>query len=95
MLNRVRCAMDEWVRQTSIAQFSDPVSAAIVRQHLSIRLKNSAENTAFFSGAVTFSSITAMRGIPFRVICLLGMNDVDFPGRQQPLGFDLIAQQPR
>jgi len=94
-LNRVRCVMDEWVQQANIAQFSDPVSAAIVRQHLSIRLKSSAENTAFFSGAVTFSSITAMRGIPFRVICLLGMNDVDFPGRQQPLGFDLIAQRPR
>jgi exodeoxyribonuclease V gamma subunit len=36
-----------------------------------------------------------MRSIPARVIGLLGMNANDFPRSQQPLGFDLIARQPR
>ena len=33
-----------------------------------------------------------MRAIPFRVVCLLGMNDGDYPRRQTPADFDLMAQ---
>jgi exodeoxyribonuclease V gamma subunit len=36
-----------------------------------------------------------MRSIPFRVICLIGMNDDVFPRRSSALGFDLMAQRPR
>lgn len=46
---------------------------------------------AFVSGNVLFSSLVPMRSIPFRVICLLGMNDVDFPRRPDIPAFDLMA----
>jgi exodeoxyribonuclease V gamma subunit len=36
-----------------------------------------------------------MRSVPFRVVCLLGMNDQDFPRCQHPVGFDLMASAPR
>jgi exodeoxyribonuclease V gamma subunit len=36
-----------------------------------------------------------MRSIPFKVICLLGMNSDVFPRESQPLTFDLIAKHPR
>lgn len=36
-----------------------------------------------------------MRAIPFKVVCLLGMNDGDYPRYQPPLSFDLMAQHPR
>ena len=36
-----------------------------------------------------------MRAIPFRVVCLLGMNDGDYPRAQQPLDFDLMASDYR
>jgi exodeoxyribonuclease V gamma subunit len=36
-----------------------------------------------------------MRSIPFRVVCLLGMNDADFPRVRRSPSFDLIAQHPR
>lgn len=32
-----------------------------------------------------------MRAIPFRQVCLLGMNDGDYPRSQAPLDFDLMA----
>jgi exodeoxyribonuclease V gamma subunit len=47
-----------------------------------------------FTGKVTFCGLETMRGIPFRVICLLGMNGVNFPRHQHTLSFDLIQQQP-
>jgi exodeoxyribonuclease V gamma subunit len=36
-----------------------------------------------------------MRAIPFRVVCLLGMNGDAFPRVRRPLGFDLVARHPR
>lgn len=33
-----------------------------------------------------------MRSIPFRVVCLLGMNDGVYPRQLAPLGFDLMSQ---
>jgi len=35
-----------------------------------------------------------MRSIPFRVVCLIGMNGADFPRSQRPLSFDLMARNP-
>ena len=36
-----------------------------------------------------------MRSIPFKVICLVGMNGDDFPRDSRAPGFDLIARNPR
>ena len=33
-----------------------------------------------------------MRSIPFKAVCLLGMNDGVYPRNIQPLGFDLMAE---
>ena len=45
----------------------------------------------FLSGKVNFCTLMPMRSIPFKVICVLGMNDGEFP-RQKPLqSFDLMS----
>jgi exodeoxyribonuclease V gamma subunit len=36
-----------------------------------------------------------MRSIPFKVICMIGMNNDVFPREYQPLNFDLIAKYPK
>jgi exodeoxyribonuclease V gamma subunit len=36
-----------------------------------------------------------MRAIPFRVVCLLGMNDGDYPRAQPPFDFDLMGKDYR
>jgi len=45
----------------------------------------------FVSGGVTFCTLMPMRAVPFRVVCLLGMNDGDFPRRASRADFDLLA----
>ena len=50
---------------------------------------------AFLSGRVTFCNMVPMRSLPFQVICLLGMNDGDFPRQQHPVSFDHMAKKPR
>jgi exodeoxyribonuclease V gamma subunit len=47
----------------------------------------------FLSGRVNFCTLMPMRAIPFRLICLLGMNDGDYPRNQQAHSFDLMSHR--
>jgi exodeoxyribonuclease V gamma subunit len=46
----------------------------------------------FLAGGVTFCQLTPMRSIPFRVVCLVGLDDEAFPRNERALSFDLMAQ---
>ena len=46
----------------------------------------------FRAGGVTFCTLLPMRAIPFEVVCLLGMNDGDYPRRGLRSDFDLMAR---
>ena len=50
---------------------------------------------SFLTGKVTFCAMLPMRSIPFKILCMLGMNDGAFPRKTSELGFDLIARYPR
>lgn len=47
------------------------------------------------TGAVTFSAMSSLRTLPFRVVCVIGMNDGAFPSAQLPAEFDLMARHAR
>ena len=54
----------------------------------------SEQSGRLYAGGVTFCGMRPMRSIPFRVICLLGMNRGDFPRRDPHDDFELIAETP-
>ena len=45
-----------------------------------------------FSGGVCFCGMRPMRSLPFRVICLLGMNDGAFPRSENRIEFDRMSK---
>jgi exodeoxyribonuclease V gamma subunit len=45
----------------------------------------------FKAGGVTFCTLLPLRAIPFQAVCLLGMNDGDYPRRGARSDFDLMA----
>ncbi|MEG3768896.1 exodeoxyribonuclease V subunit gamma, partial [Alteromonas sp. 14N.309.X.WAT.G.H12] len=49
----------------------------------------------FMTGQVTFCSMMPMRSIPFKVVCILGLNDGEFPRQSSPISLDLMARTPR
>ena len=53
------------------------------------------KNHRYLTGRVTFSSMVPLRSVPFRIVCMLGLNDSDFPRQRPNPGFDLIAQHPQ
>ena len=50
------------------------------------------KNHRYLTGRVTFSSMVPLRSVPFRMVCMLGLNDSDFPRQRASLGFDLMAK---
>jgi len=71
------------------------VSPAVFTSWLHSQLEEKQQKLGFMTGGVTFCAMLPMRSIPFRVICLLGMDDSAFPRQNRPPSFDLISQNPR
>ncbi|MCF7201248.1 exodeoxyribonuclease V subunit gamma [Pseudomonas oligotrophica] len=81
--------------QAAAAGLERPVELELVRQQLSAALQQGGGASGFLTGAVTFCTMVPMRSLPFRLVCLLGLDDGAFPRRNPPAGFDLIARHPR
>jgi exodeoxyribonuclease V gamma subunit len=67
----------------------------VVGEQWLARLDEGGLSQRFFAGAVTFATLMPMRAIPFRHVCLLGMNDGDYPRPRAPLDFDLMGRDYR
>lgn len=76
------------------AKYKEVKSIAIVQQFFKQRLSESKVGQNFLVGALNFCTLMPMRAIPFKVICIMGMNAKDYPRQQQNLGFDLMAHTP-
>jgi exodeoxyribonuclease V gamma subunit len=50
---------------------------------------------AFSGSGITFCSLIPMRSIPFKVVCMLGMDFDKFPRKETKLSFNLLEKQKR
>ncbi len=66
-----------------------------MRAHMAEELGRSLSSRNFLGGSVTFCAMLPMRSIPFRVICMIGMNGDLFPRQDRSLNFNLMADAPR
>jgi len=75
--------------------FEKETGLEVIRSWLAEGLGRKTEGRGFISGGVTFCEMLPMRSIPFKVICMLGMNHDTYPRRQRSSQFDLISRHPR
>lgn len=87
-------ALENWLSETALAGFTQEITPEIFRQHLHRFLNGTTEN-GFLRGGITFCNMVPMRSLPFKVICLIGLNDSDFPRTTRAVSFDLIARNPQ
>ena len=90
-IDRLEDALDSWVDACQEAGFAQPIPLAIVSEDWLQAIDQPHLSQRFMGGAVNFGTLLPMRAIPFRVVCLLGMNDGDYPRRISPPDFDLMA----
>jgi exodeoxyribonuclease V gamma subunit len=84
-------ALTDWVRACGQAGFAAAVPLAVARSAWLEALKTPRLEQRFRAGGVTFCTLMPMRAIPFKAVCLLGMNDGDYPRRSPRADFDLMG----
>ena len=67
------------------------ISPALLLHWMEQQLASRELQGRLFSGGITFCGMRPMRSLPFRVICLLGMNDDAFPRRDNHIEFDTMT----
>ena len=93
----------QWVRdeinKLAVLQESlglnEAISPRVIRDHLASVLHASGFGSGFIDGRITFCALKPMRTIPFRVVCIAGLNDGAFPRQDVRRTFDLIAAAPK
>lgn len=73
------------------AGYEHELSLRQVRELLLNRFSSPDAGNHFMTGQVTVCSMLPMRSIPFKKVCILGLNDSEFPRKSTPLGLDLMA----
>lgn len=84
-------ALAAWLQACESASFDEPIPLAVVREAWLDAVDEPGVSRRFKAGGVTFCTLLPLRAIPFEVVCLLGMNDGDYPRRGTRSDFDLMA----
>ncbi|MBI9088824.1 MAG: exodeoxyribonuclease V subunit gamma [Desulfobacterium sp.] len=92
-LNRLEQVLDGWLEACNEAELDEELTLAVVREFFLSMMVESSISQRFLAGMVNFGTLMPMRAIPFKVVCLLGINDGDFPRSHPPLDFDLMSGQ--
>jgi exodeoxyribonuclease V gamma subunit len=87
-INQLRQLLQKIATHTT--HYSGDITQDMFVEQLTQGLDNSGVGQRFLAGFVNFCTLMPMRSIPFRVVCLLGMNDGDYPRQSVPMGFDLM-----
>jgi exodeoxyribonuclease V gamma subunit len=91
-IDRLEDALDTWLDACHEAGFTYAIPISVVSEDWLQSVDQNHLSQRFMGGAVNFGTLLPMRAIPFRVVCLLGMNDGDYPRRISPSDFDLMAR---
>ncbi len=91
-LRRVAAGLGSQATETGL---TTPLPWSVVREAVQGALQAVPERQAFLLGGVTFCGLVPQRSIPFRVVCLLGMNEGEFPRPAGDAGLNRILSQPR
>ncbi len=95
LLVQLQTLRETWLQTCESVGLADLLPLTVVREAWLSGLDQGKLSQRFLAGSVNFCTLMPMRAIPFKVVCLLGMNDGDYPRAQPPLDFDLMASDYR
>ncbi len=92
-LQQLRDGIEALCHQGQRAGFTGEIPLEVIHRHLKARLARGQGGGRGGGHGVRFCSLASMRGLPYKVIALIGMNDGDFPRQCSTPGFDLMAKR--
>ena len=91
----IKNALNNLSETASAAKFHEPVGINVINLNIMRMIERDGFNAGFISRGITFCSMLPMRSIPFKMICLIGMDNEAYPRESQTPEFDLIAKAPK
>jgi exodeoxyribonuclease V gamma subunit len=91
----LRKIFDELADRHNQTGLDEKLDFDVIRAYLGGRLDQKSFGSGYISRGVTFCSMLPMRSIPFKVMCLVGLDADAFPRDYQPLSFDIMARNAR
>ncbi len=95
LMQRLRDGCEQWYALCEQAELTQALPLTVAREAWLSYIEADHLSQRFLAGSVNFCTLMPMRAIPFRMVCLLGMNDGDYPRVQAPLDFDLMGSDYR
>ncbi|MBD9480584.1 exodeoxyribonuclease V subunit gamma [Pseudoxanthomonas sp. PXM02] len=92
-LDRLRTLIDRFARDADTAGYGGGVPPEVVRAHFADLLSQADTRAPLLTGGISVGRMVPMRLLPFRAICLLGMNDGDFPRRDPAAGLNKLTAE--
>lgn len=92
--NAIILAMQNTREFADISNIERKVPFSLIRRALRNLLSVNRASAAVFSRGVTFTSMVPVRSIPAKVIALIGLNESEFPRKENNIDFDLMAREP-
>ena len=93
-LQFIRERLHELRESSTLAKFEHEINVDVLLSWLQEAFAETRNPAAFLTGSVTFANLLPLRGIPARIVCVLGLNDADFPRMETLPGFDRVRQKP-
>ena len=91
-LRRVAASLQS---QAEASDADETFAWSVVREALRDALGAVSDRQPFLLGGVTFCGLVPQRAIPFRIVCLLGMNAGDYPRSASDGGLNRMVAHPR
>lgn len=86
----LRQTIESIVEQIYQSDFDLPLTIEVLAQQFEQQFSDYRSNLNFMVGKVNFCTLLPMRAIPFKIVCLLGMNEGEFPRQHSVNNFDLM-----
>ncbi|WWO98603.1 MAG: exodeoxyribonuclease V subunit gamma [Candidatus Dasytiphilus stammeri] len=73
----------------------DVLPVHFLYEELLMQLNQMKVNISFMKNSINFCSLTSLRLVPFKVVCILGMNDGIYPRISSSISYNLIIHNPK
>lgn len=87
--------IQNWVEQLQFVDFEQNIGVEVVAEVFTEKLQEMPNSLRFLVGKINFCTLLPMRAIPFKVVCLLGMNNGEYPRQFHRNSFDLMQYNPQ
>lgn len=95
LILRIRRQLQALNDATDQARYENDLHLDEIRHYLNLHIAQDKSSQRFLSGPLNICTLMPMRSIPFKTICLLGMNDGVYPRNTSQVGFDLMKNRAR